>query len=58
MDTLNFKLKVKNLDEYQSKVETIKKLIEELNDTPLEIVVEPDEIKDINDSVIEIKNSD
>lgn len=47
--TLNFKLKIENFDEYQEKINEIKKLIDEVNKTELKISVENDEIKNISD---------
>lgn len=47
--TLNFKLRIENFDEFQEKVNEIKKLIDEINKIELELSIENDELKNISD---------
>lgn len=58
MCIMNFKLKIDNFEEYQEKVEKIKKLLDELNNTTLKLEVEEDSIKNIADCANELKKHD
>ena len=53
---LNFKIKIENIDKVYEKVEMLKELVKEINETELMVKVEPDELKDLNDCTNQIKS--
>lgn len=53
---LNFKIKIENIDKVYEKVEKLKELVKEINETELMVKVEPDELKDLNDCANQIKS--
>lgn len=54
---LNFKIKIENIDKVYEKVEKLKELVKEINETELMVKVEPDELKDLNDCAHQNKKS-
>ncbi len=56
--TVNYKVKIEGLDVYLEKIEKLKELVNELNDLPLNVSLEEDEIKNIADCAEKIKSQD